>query len=166
MIGWAIFGCLCFWSFNKFCVTFQKYGDNIEKKCEFVCYFTGTLHAGIATCMAYYSMYYGCEGWEKGVTPLNDFNCMSNPRDIHYKIVLFTAGYLVYDFILYYYLVGASGTFATQTFIHHFLGASGFYITIYTGGVPTVYTAISLFVESSNFFANARWFTFAFNVKN
>lgn len=116
--------------------------------------------------MAYYSMFYTCDGWEKGVTPLNDFDCMSHPKDIHYKIVLFTAGFLVYDFILYFWLVGAQGTLAKQTFVHHVLGASGFYITIYTGNVPTVYTSISLFVESSSVFANIRWFTFAFKVKS
>ena len=80
--------------------------------------------------------------------------------------MLFTANFLVYDFILYFWLVGASGTLAKQTFVHHVLGASGFYITIYTGNVPTVFTAVTLLIESSSIFANLRWFTFEFKVKS
>ena len=138
----------------------------MEKKLEFTAYFTGSLHALLSTMAAFYGIFMSCDGYEKGVTPINDYTCLSKPKDIHYKIVIFTATYLVYDFILYFGLVGPKGTLAKQTFIHHVMGASGMYITIYTGGVPVVFSVISLVIEFSSIFANLRWFTFEFKVKS
>ena len=129
-------------------------------------YFTGGIHAIASTLAAFYGILYSCDGYEKGVTPINNYNCLSNPKDVHYKIVLFSATYLVYDFIIYFGLVGPKGNLARQTFVHHVVGATGMYITMYTKGVPVVFTVISLVIEASSFFVNLRWFTFEFKIKS
>lgn len=124
------------------------------------------LHAIVSTSLGYYGIFYTCDGWEQGKTPLNDENCLINPKDIHYKLLLHTAGFLIYDLILYGLLVGAKGTLAVQTFIHHILGASGFYLTLYTEDVPVVFGVLSLLLEASTVFLDLRWFIYEFKIKN
>ena len=77
-----------------------------------------------------------------------------------------TAGYLVYDFLLFYFVVQARGTLATQTFIHHTMGATGFYLVAYCQDVTVIFGVMTLAVEISTIFLNLRWFTFEFNIKN
>jgi len=75
-------------------------------------------------------------------------------------MILFTAGYLVYDFILYYFLVRASGTLAVQTYVHHILGTGGFYSAIYVKELLPAFGVMSLMLELSTIPLNFRWFIF------
>lgn len=68
-------------------------------------------------------------------------------------------------FIIFQYS-GAKGTLATQTFIHHILGASGFYLTLYTEDVPVVFGVMSLLLEASTVFLDLRWFIYEFKITN
>ena len=68
--------------------------------------------------------------------------------------------------IIYGIFVGAKGTLALQTFIHHVLGASGFYLTLYTEGVPATFGVMSLLLEASTIFLDLRWFIFEFKLQD
>ena len=133
---------------------------------EFVLYWTGLVHAVVATYASWYCYYYTCDNWEQGITPINDEKCLVTAKDIHYKMILNSSSYLVYDFICYFFIVQAKGALATQTYIHHILGSLSFYLTLYTEGVPVVFGALSLSLEASSVFLNIRWFTFEFKIKN
>ena len=97
-------GCLCYLIFIVVVPLFRSY-ETSQKRAEFICYFTGMLHAVASTSLGYYGLFYTCEGWEQGRTPLNDEKCLLNPKDIHYKLLLHTAGFLIYDLLLYAFLV-------------------------------------------------------------
>ena len=99
VISWTIIGATCFNLFGRFVETFKNL-DKKEKKFEFLCYFTGTIHASISTCGGIYSYFYACNG-------LKNFDCIENPTALQTKVVLFTASFMVYDFFLYYWLVNA-----------------------------------------------------------
>ena len=58
----------------------------------------------------------------------------------------------------------AKGELANQTFIHHILGSSSFYMTFYTEDVPVIFGVLSLALEVSTVFLNIRWFTFEFKI--
>ena len=80
--------------------------------------------------------------------------------------MLNSTGYLIYDFCLYYFLVGASGTLAMQTYGHHILASTGFLLCCYIKDFSIVYSVICITVELSTIFLNIRWFTFELQVKN
>ena len=162
---WLAIGTSCFIIFSIIVPLFRNY-ETFQKKAEFVCYFTGMLHAAVSSSLGYYGIYYTCDGWEQGKTPINDEYCLTHPKDIHYKLLLHTAGFLIYDLIIYGALVGAKGTLANQTYIHHVLGASGFYLTLYTEDVTVLHGVMSLLLEASTVFLDLRWFVYEFKVTN
>ena len=97
---WVAVFCLSYALFGMVFQTFNNY-PTFQKRAEFICYWTGVVHACISSFNAYYCYYYMCYGWENGVTPVNDVTCLRNPRDLHYKMMSFTGGFLFYDLILY-----------------------------------------------------------------
>ena len=162
---WMLFGFFSYVIFGLTLQTFNNY-EKFTKKIEFVLYWTGLVHAFIATYASYYSLYYACEGWQQGKTPLNTNECFTEPVDIFYKFILNSASYLVYDFLAFYFIVQAKGTLANQTYIHHILSALSLYLTLYTDGPCVTFGALSLLMEASSIFLNFRWFTFEFKVTN
>ena len=108
---WGLLAYLSYEFFNKSCKTFIEY-KTFEKKCEFVCYWLGIVHSTLATLLSLYANYYSCENYLFGNTLLNDSKCLAHPNDINAKINLNTAGYMVYDFIIYYYFCKATGPLA------------------------------------------------------
>ena len=80
--------------------------------------------------------------------------------ETEFRVVLNTSGYLVFDFICYYFIVKAKGTLAIQTYLHHIIGFTAYYSTIYTGGSSMKMAIITLSVEVSTIFINLRWFMF------
>ena len=126
----------------------------------------GFIHGCLSTYLGFYSLYYTCDGWEEGKTALDNIDCFWNPKDIHYKIMLNSAGYLIFDFILYFFLVGATGTLANQTYAHHILATLGFFTCCYIKEFGVVFSCISLVLELSTIFLNIRWFTFEFKIES
>lgn len=49
---------------------------------------------------------------------------------------------------------------AYQTYIHHIMGSTGFYMTLYTQGVTASFGVMSLVIEFSTIFLNTRWFCY------
>jgi len=83
---------------------------------------------------------------------------------IHYKVLFFSGSYFVYDFIIYYFIVQAKGALAIQTYVHHILAMTSFWLSAYTEGPPVVIGVCSMCVELSTIFINLRWFTFEFKI--
>ena len=122
------------------------------------------MHAILATYLAYYAFYYTCKDWQKGQNFLNSQECFENPTMIQKKMALITAGYLVFDCLCYYFIVKAKGDLANQTYIHHILGSTTFYLAVYVGGLLVPFVDMTLAVEASTIFLNMRWFTFEFKI--
>ena len=91
---------------------YNRYAKSTQKA-ELIMYIVGQLHAILASWFCYYGMFYTCDGWEQGNTLLNSDQCLMNPKNIHYKMGLTTAGFFVYDFIVMWYFVKSSGNLAT-----------------------------------------------------
>ena len=91
------------------------------------------------------------------------------PLDIWYTILSYTALLCKFSIFLnhhlFFFCSQAQGTLAYQTYIHHLLGFTGFYLTLYTEGIPVIFGVMSLSLEASTIFLNLRWFTFEFKVK-
>lgn len=81
-------------------------------------------------------------------------------------MILNSAGYLVYDFIISFFIVKGTGIIAYQTYCHHVLAAIAFYIVCYTEGAPVMVSVLTLAVEASTVFLNLRWFTFELNIES
>ena len=88
------------------------------------------------------------------------------PKDVHKKILLNSAAYLLYDFTIYYFIVGANDWLAYQTYAHHILGALSFYLAMYTGSITVLIGNLTLLMEASTIFLNIRWYSFELNIKN
>ena len=101
---WFVIGGISFFLMRFISETFRGY-KTIDKKWLFVTYFTAIIHAIMSTYLSYYTVYYTCEGWEKGDTPLNTMDCLLYPRRVHYYIIANSIGYLIYDFIIYKFIV-------------------------------------------------------------
>ena len=129
-------------------------------------YTLGFVNAVITSALVFYTFFFSCDNFDKGKTPLNDPTCMNNPKDIHFKILLNSTGYLIFDFILYYFLVGATGSLAMQTYGHHVAAATGFMTCCWIQDFAVVFSIISLIVEVSTIFLNIRWFTFELKIKS
>ena len=129
-LAWATLGIQMYYILGLFLPTFKNYKTE-KQRYEFVSYTVGLIHGIISTGLGFYTIFYTCDGWEQGITPINDQFCVGNAKDIHFKIMLNSCGYLIFDFILYFFLVGASGSLAYQTYAHHVLAATGFMSACY-----------------------------------
>jgi len=118
------------------------------------------IHSVISTVLAFYVLIYGCE--DTNVSAFFDNKCFEKPRDIHYKVCLVSAGYLIYDFIIYFFVVKAVGEVAVQTYIHHIMASSGFLMTLYNRDISATYGCMSLGIEGSSLFLNIRYFMYEF----
>jgi hypothetical protein len=64
-------GCIVFWCSTAYffalvlgatCQTYNDYSSN-KQRAEFICHFTGLVHAIQSTGLAYYGIFYTCKGW-------------------------------------------------------------------------------------------------------
>ena len=84
--------------FNK---TFQlmKFTD----KCGYISKCNSSLHAIIATFLAYIGIFQLCSNSNESI--FSDQECMNSPKAFHGYSAVFTLGYLVYDFIVQLFLM-------------------------------------------------------------
>ena len=108
IVVWFTLGISSYSIFSKTLVTFQNYKDD-QNRWEFVTYWTALLHAIVSTGLALWVCFYGCDS---GLSMFQDLQCFLDPKDIHYKTVLISAGYLVYDFVVYFFIVQARSEIA------------------------------------------------------
>ena len=59
---WLAFGFASFLFFSSTLATFTNY-EKTSQKVEFVLYWTGLVHAIVATYASYYCYYFTCDGW-------------------------------------------------------------------------------------------------------
>jgi hypothetical protein len=100
---WCTIGLISFLLLNGVSETYRNYKHSHEKWL-FTTYFTAMVHSAISFCFAVYSILYVCDGWENGKTPLNSLECVYYPKTEHYYILGFSTGYLIYDFLAYWFL--------------------------------------------------------------
>lgn len=162
---WCTIGVISYFFLNLISQTYRDYKHSHEKWL-FTTYFTAMVHAAISFYLAVYSILYMCDGWEEGNNPLNSIDCVLYPKTNHYYILGNSTGYLIYDFLAYWFLCPSDSALAYQTYAHHILGASGFLCSFYAPRTSLVFGCTSMAMELSGIFLNFRWFTFSCNFKN
>lgn len=97
-----------------------------------------------------------CENTAGIWTWFRDETCMMTMDKRHVYTAALTAGYLIYDFIIQFWYVGATDALAMQTVIHHIIGTSGLFVGVMAGyGAPGI-ANLSVLCEISTIFLNYR----------
>lgn len=97
-----------------------------------------------------------CENTHGALTWIMQDTCFMTVDKRHVHTALIGAGYLIYDFIILFFYVGADDMLAIQTIGHHFIGTTGLFVGVKAGyGAPGIGN-LSLMCELSTFFMNYR----------
>jgi hypothetical protein len=117
---------------------------------------TANFHHLIINTLVFYSIFYPNCNPNQALSVLRDERCMFFPDFAAARNLLFTCGYLSYDFLILMFLYPREDKLTSQMMWHHFMGGSGLIATILVGYSFPNLGNYAMTCEVSTFFLNYR----------
>ena len=139
-------------------ITYQGYMRlTLRERHEYRMQWNAFFHAIFATWFSIYCAFYTCGD---GKTFFNDEQCRLVPRNSHVWTCFFTAAYLTVETCFIVFKVGMTTPIDKQTFLHHVIAFSNYYIAFWKQDFTITIGAMFIFLEISTPFVCMRWILF------
>eukprot|EP00347_Sterkiella_histriomuscorum_P001061 403373482 len=153
-------------SLHKFLILLSREYEmmNNKQRAQYIDAYIAIIHAIAVTFLAFIGIFMTCDKRDSHM--LNDQDCLRNPKNFHQFSALVTIGYLVFDFFVCAILIRDNTSLQYQTYAHHIIGASAFYMAlVMENNVPLSAAIINQFTEISTPFLNLRQIFFTHKMK-
>ena len=157
---WGIAVCLC----KKFSSKYRNLASD-SLRAEFAQYACSFIHSNssiILVCLCIYSICGTDEITDERLTAFNSDQCFMTATNLHVWTMFHTAAYFVLDLIVSLVGVKRHNLLDKQMYIHHILGFTSFYFSLYFMGYLVVTCVLLLMTELTSTYITIRWYMYTY----